>query len=98
MYYKIDITCTGKNGKEGYFIFDTSKKYFKTPEEVKNWLKEQYGNCKKVPMYRDKKGKSVKVGYIYCFKNADWSHSPVQHWYQRDWVEVKEVQEEVVLV
>ena len=98
MYYKINVTCTGKVGKEDYSTFDNISKLFKTSEEVKNWLKGQYGECKKVPMYRDKKGQSVKVGYIYCFKNADWSHSPVQHWYQQDWVEVLEVQEKTVVV
>ncbi len=99
MYYRIDINCTGKTGKEDWSTFDNISKVFDSIEKVKNWLKEQYKNCKKIPIYRDRtKNEPVKVGHIFCFKNADWSHSPVQKWYQRDWVEVREVNEKTVLV
>ncbi len=98
MYYRIDVTCTGKTGKDDFSTFDNISKSFGTIKEVKEWLKEQYGKCKRIPMYSNKDNKAAKVGYIYCFKNADWSHAPVKHWYQRDWVEVKEVQESTVVV
>ena len=99
MYYRIDISCTAKTEKENWSIFDNISKVFDSIEKVKSWLKEKYGNCKTIPMYRDgPENKSVKIGYIFCFKNADWSHSPVNRWYQRDWVEIREVNEKTVLV
>ena len=75
----------GKNRE--YSIFDTEDKLFKTVEEAKQFLKDGYGKCKRVNMHQDNKdGVPELVGHIYCFKNADWSHSPVEHWQQQDWI------------
>lgn len=92
-YYKATIVRTGKpmgNSSEGYSRFDDETKTFATLAELKSWLKEQYNSCKRQNMYRDgsDKGEHYKVGYVYAFNNADWSHSPVEKWHQQDWVEV----------
>ena|SRR3990167_8229911 len=86
---QIVITQTSKQlgSQEKYTIFNEETKTFKDMAEAKSYLKETYGNCKTVPMYQDKKdGTTVKSGKIFCFKNADWLHAPVEHWYQQDWV------------
>lgn len=61
-------------------------------DAARKWLRERYGKCKRVPMYRDRdNAPPLKVGYIFGYRNADYSHSPVQHWLQQDWVELREV-------
>lgn len=72
---------------DGYRFFDHETKLFQDMAEAKAYLKETYGNCKTSPMYQDRKdGTTVRSGTIYHFKNADYSHAPVEHWYQQDWV------------
>ena len=92
-YYEVIVTCTGKGYKsnqEPYQRFDHFTETFANKEEVTNWLKDRYGNCKRIKMYQDgEDGYSHHVGYIYCFNSADWSHTPVEKWRQRDWVEVR---------
>lgn len=92
---QLDITRTSKvagSPTGEYAQYDSEVKRFKDLAEAKAWLKDEYGTCKRQPMYTDlKDGSSRKIGYIYCFKNADWSHSPVEHWYQQDWVEFSKV-------
>ena len=49
-------------------------------------------------MYQDRKDKtSYQAGWIYCYKNKDWSHSS-ESWYQQDWIEIKEIKEKLVLI
>lgn len=77
--------------KEEYSTFDTLTKRFDSKDEVKDFLKEQYGNCKRKEMYvDDEKGNPVQIGWIYCFKNWDVSHGGPA-WWQQDWVEVSEI-------
>lgn len=103
MYYKVRIDKTAKDmgskeGVEGYHIFDQEIKNFKTLDEIRVYLDEQYGKCKKVKMYIDtKKGESKQKGWIYCFRNSDVSHNS-KPWYQQDWVSVSEIQEKEILV
>lgn len=88
------ITMTGKPiGQEGsYSMFDEQTKNFENIKEAKEYLKETYGKCKRVPMYCDTKdGKIIKTGYIYCFRNSDISHTPVEKWTQQDWVSFQEI-------
>ncbi len=99
-YYKINVTCTGKpmgRTEEDYSCFDTFNKVFKTLELLKDWLKEQYGKCKRVKMYVDEENnKTSCTGYIFCFRNGDISHIPVQKWYQQDWVEISHIVENTI--
>lgn len=92
-FYEVEITKTGKpfgRTEEDYSTFDREVKRFKTTEEVKAFLKESYGTCKRVKMYQDTKEGSEHTGYIYCFKNKDWSHDS-KGWFQQDWVSIDEM-------
>ena len=85
-------TGKGYSPKDEYKIFDNETKTFETLRDAKEYLKETYGNCKRDFIYRDKTdGTTIKVGYIYSFNNCDWSHSPLEKWRQKDWVEICEV-------
>ena len=91
-YYKLNIVKTGKdinNKKDNvYTMFDDENLEFETLEDVKNELKERYGNCKRIYCYMDdKEGNPKKIGYIYCFKNKDISHDS-KWWYEQDWVNI----------
>lgn len=81
---------------DSYTMFDSEVKTFDNLAEAKAWLKDEYGTCKRQKMYQDGRNAAMHVGYIYGFKNADWSHSPVEHWLQQDWVSFYEVTREVV--
>ena len=95
-YFRVIITCTGKEGKDSWRIFEEIEEKFADLAAVKNWIKEKYGRCKKVLMYRDgKNGEAIKTGYIYCFRNKDISHNS-KEWFQRDWVEIRTVREKIV--
>src|SRR5574341_1492075 len=96
-YYKAHIVRTGRpmGSGQSYSTFDSESKTFATLAELKDYLKESYGTCKRQNMYRDgsDRGEHYKVGYVYGFKNADYSHAPVEHWFQQDWVEISKVVE-----
>lgn len=107
-YYEVYITMTAKpmgrpKSEAGYsdgdyHVFARDTKKFKTLEEVKAWLKDHYGNSKRVKMYQDTEDGAQHTGYIYCFIGSDYSHSPVDKWYQQDWVEISEVTSRIMLV
>lgn len=85
-------TSKGYNPKDRYIMFDSDKLMFYNIKKAKEWLKEEYGNCKREKIYRDdERGKAINTGYIYCFRNSDISHLPIEKWLQQDWVEFKEV-------
>lgn len=100
-YYKVDVNKTSRavnNKTENYQTFSVENEKFGTLQEAKEWIKEQYPKCKKEKMYVDKKdGTSQHIGYIYSFKNKDWSHNS-ECWYQKDWVRVSEVKETPVII
>lgn len=91
------ITPTGKSysprAEWQHMSERPERRVFETKQEARAWLKERYGRAKRVPMYRDQKeGAPVIVGYVIGYRNADWSHAPVQHWLQQDWIEFRETQ------
>jgi hypothetical protein len=90
---QIHVTSTGKgySPKDVWRCFDEFTKNFPTLADAKAWLKETYGKAKRVPMYCDTKTGTKKIGYVIGFRNADWSHSPVEKWLQQDWVEFRHV-------
>lgn len=99
MYYKIIINKTSKplNSKENFTCFDNEEIKFKTLKEVKEFLKENYQGKKKQKMFIDTKdGETKQAGYIYTFRNQDFSHMS-EKWTQQDWVEVREVEEKTIL-
>ena len=88
------ITQTGKgySPKDTFCRFNQQTLPFSDMAAARKYLKEQCGKCKRVPMYVDgADNKPVKCGYIYCFRNDDISHVPVEKWIQQDWVEFREV-------
>ena len=92
---ELNIKKTSKKiaSKENYTGFDQFTKHFDNLKEAKQWLKEEYGNCKKEKMYVDlKSGGSKHIGYVYSFRNADMSHYPISKWLQQDWVEIIKVE------
>lgn len=92
---QLQITMTGRGyaKDDKYRCFDDDTKYFDDMESAKEWLKKQYGKSKRGKIYRDRKdGTTYQTGYLYCFNNADWSHSPVHKWRQQDWVEFRNLE------
>jgi len=92
---QLHITFTGRSyGKDDtYKIFDEDTKTFADLDAAKAWLLKEYGKSKRQKMYRDRKnGESFQTGWIYCFNNADWSHSPVGKWRQQDWVKFQNLE------
>ena len=97
---ELHITMTGKgySPKAAWECFANEVKRFEDIAAAKVWLAEHYGKCRRVPMYCDVKAgpddpgfsRTVRAGTIYCFRNADWSHAPVEKWMQQDWVSVSE--------
>lgn len=87
----ITRTSKGFGSKDNYQIFDTETKEFNSLKDAKDFLKEEYGTCKRSKMYTDlKDGSSRHIGYIYGFKNKDYSHNS-ESWLQQDWVDVAKV-------
>lgn len=85
---QIAMTGRGYSSKGEYRRFAEDTKTFASMDEAKAWLKKEYGESKRSKMFMDDENKkSVHIGYIYHFNNADWSHSPVTKWRQQDWVE-----------
>jgi hypothetical protein len=99
-YYEVLITMQGKSidGDDDYTGIGQERKVFPDKAKVLEFLQETYGEAEKQEMYADNKDpeKIKQVGWIYCFENSDWSHNPVNRWYQQDWVEVHEVTSTVV--
>lgn len=96
---ELQIVETGKgySSKERYKSFNEFSKCFQNMTSADDYLKERYGKCKKQKMYVDtKEGQNKHVGYIFCFKNSDISHFPVDKWLQQDWVSFYKC-EEIVL-
>jgi hypothetical protein len=85
---RIQITSTGKsyNPRDKFSLFGERTETVADMREAKQWLRDTYGKAKRAPMYIDTKGGTKKVGYVIGFRNADWSHSPVNKWIQQDWV------------
>ena len=96
MYYKVTITRTAKTigSTENYHIFDDEVKTFETKDLALCWIDAEYQGHKKVKMYCDtKEGDTKHAGWIYCFRNADYSHNPIKKWTQQDWVNLSVVTE-----
>jgi len=92
---QLQITMTGRSyGKvDTYKTFAEDTKTFDDLDAATAWLLKEYGKSKRQKMYCDRKnGESFQTGWIYCFNNADWSHSPVTKWRQQDWVEFQTIE------
>lgn len=98
---EIHISETGKSRpRDSYSCFDKERICCGSMAEAKTLLAERYGKFwkHKKPIFQDVKAspndtgfsKTVRVGWVIGFRNADWSHSPVDHWLQQDWVSFSE--------
>jgi hypothetical protein len=93
---QLQITRTGKSysPKAKWTCFDEETKNFPDMKTVREWLRKEYGNAKRVPMFTDTKdGKTLRTGWVIGFRNADLSHYPVNKWIQQDWIHVREIKE-----
>ena len=90
---ELHITMTGKSysPRASWHIFSEDRKAFSTMAEAQAWIKAQYGTSNRKAMYVDgMDGHAKRIGYVIGFRNADWSHAPVESWLQQDWVEFRE--------
>ncbi len=94
-YTKVKIVETGAQlFSSDYSTFNVETKHFASLDEAKAYLKEKYASAKRGKMYRDNdKGEAEQCGYIFKFRNADYSHAPVVPWNQCDWVSISQVEE-----
>lgn len=88
-----------KNNPQGdWYTYNRDEKKFRTIEEVRKWLDETYGNCKRKKMYRDgPDGRPVHIGWIYCYAAGPGSYDDCHH-YMQDWIEVQEYEPKTVIV
>lgn len=100
-YYQIDITKTAKpmgrpkKGEEAYNLWETYDRQtekFKTLDEVKAWLKNEYYYVKTiVKSYRDdKNGNAYASGFIYCFKSEPTGYDDCHH-FEQHWIDISKV-------
>lgn len=93
MGVQIHTIITGKNygSKEDYVCFDTTNENVPSVQSAKKLLKERYGRCKKIKIYKETKdSKDIHIGWVYCFNNNDISHNS-KTWHQQDWVYLNEI-------
>lgn len=86
---------------ERYTSYDEDVKKFKTLDEAKEYISNQYYKpCKKEKMYvDDKNGQPVQSGYIYCYTvpKAYYNYNePAYH--AQDWVSIEYVTEKRKIV
>ena len=99
-YYELHISETSKpiGSKDNYSMFNKETKYFDSIKDIQAYLKETYGGHKKEKMYiDDKNGKPKQSGWIYCYRNKDWSHNS-ESWLQQDWIEIREIHAETIII
>ena len=76
----LQIHSTARDSQKDPWVgFDNTEEEFSKMKDVEPWLKDKYENATKSKIYVDiKKGKATNsrhVGWIYAFKNKDWSHN-----------------------
>jgi len=105
MYYKITIDYTSKSAEEkgldGWSHYDTQIKTFKTIEETKAYIKENYTGKNREKMYQDTaEGKTQHTGYIYKMGiSSDMGRDgKPEYWYVQHWVKITSVKEVNVIL
>ena len=99
-YFEVLITQTAKPvGKphDDYGTWNRERKLFKTLLEVKAYLQERYGKCKRTRMYHDVAEGAQHIGYVYCYKDRFYGEGS-KLWFCQDWVEVAEVHRRIFIV
>ena len=105
MYYKVLVTSTGKTPRSSDDLFAMISQYtreFADLQQVKDYLEATYDQkCRshRRKIFQDtSSGNYDHIGYIYRFREKDWSHSPVQEWIQEDWVTITKVEEVIIVL
>ena len=90
---ELSITFTGKSysPKDNWRVLGHERHTFADMAEAKKFLQNRYGTCKRVPMYHDLKSGTKQTGWVFGYRNADWSHAPVEKWLSQDWCELFEI-------
>lgn len=90
-YIEVTIVKTSKPysnkepSGEGYQTWDRDNKLFGSVKEALNYLKGEYGNCKKQTIYKDT-DKGVKaIGWVYSFRNK------YDRCYESHWIDLESV-------
>jgi len=102
MHYSVRITETGKTPwkQDDFQVFNWEHLSFATLQEAKDALQARYSRTARShrrKVYRETEAGPEHTGYIYRFRNADFSHSPVEWWIQEDWVEIVQVEEHTLV-
>lgn len=87
---QLDITMTSVRGfskSDKWQCYGDQIKTFEDMKAAKDWLKQTYGNHKRVPMYRDIPGGAEQVGWIYSFKDYQYEEGKRFHFFEQHWVE-----------
>lgn len=99
-YYEVQRTrtCKAVGSKDGYYQWDKEEKKFSNLQEVKTFLKSEYGKCKKQKIYNDGiTGEPKHVGYIYCYNTDKVSYTDTAK-NNQDWVTIHEVRATPIIV
>ena len=97
---QIDETSRTSLKEEQASYFNSITEYFNNIREVKDYLIDRYGKMpgmKKKIYIDDKNGNPVVCGFLYSFWDQDISHM-TKKYYQTDWVTVKKVTTEIILL
>lgn len=88
---ELHITETGKgyHPSSEWTMINEYHKAFPSKEIAEAWIDETYGRSKRTKMFRDTPEGTTQVGYVIGFRNADYSHAPVDKWLQQDWIEFR---------
>jgi hypothetical protein len=100
--YEITIQSMGKqigSSDKTFQGFNTEHLNFDSLGGVQDFLTERYGEVKnRAKIYEDIDTEPKHCGYVYRFRNADWSHAPVEEWMQEDWVTVYECERRSIII
>lgn len=89
-YYRIDISECSVQG-DNIELLNTVQQTQPTIDGVRSWLRDRYEGIPDL-VQDDNAGYDQDI-LVYRFNNADWSHYPVEHWQQVDYVHVAHVHE-----
>ena len=99
-YYEVrrKRTCKAIGAKDGYYVWGTDCNEFVTMSEVKTFLANEYGKCKRSKMFVDTKtGETRQAGYCYHYNTPKTSHDDTAK-NNIDWVEIGEVSKTRILL
>ncbi len=99
-HWEVNITSNGADlFSSDWGVFDEINKKFQTKDLALAFIEEKYKGLKREEMFMDyiNTKETVQVGWIYKFRNADFSHAPLKWWNQQDWVMLSYITETPVL-